>query len=89
MAVTDPKPIRLSKHALAQCAERGAAPSEIVTAIRLGAREPVRGGRWLHRYNVEFNAEWQGRRYAIKQVAPIVAEEPAELVVVTVFTFFF
>ncbi|TVQ31944.1 MAG: DUF4258 domain-containing protein [Phycisphaeraceae bacterium] len=83
------KPIRLSAHARQQCIERGATVEEVERAIREGGREAVRQGRWMHRYNFEFNAEWQGRRYAVKQVAPIVAEEDTELVVVTVFTFYF
>ncbi|MGI9015252.1 MAG: DUF4258 domain-containing protein [Phycisphaerales bacterium] len=84
-----PKPIRLSAHALEQCADRGASLPEVEKAIRDGDREPAKRGRWMHRYNFQFNAEWQGRRYAIKQVAPVVAEEPSELVVVTVYTFHF
>jgi hypothetical protein len=83
-----PKPIRFSRHASAQCLERGTNAAEVERAIREGTREPVRAGRWQYRYNVEFNALWQGRHYAIKQVAPVVAEEPAELVVVTVYTFY-
>ena len=83
------KPIRLSAHAREQCVERGATPAEVEKAIREGEREPAKRGRWMHRYNFEFNRTWQGRRYAIKQVAPVVAEEPDELVVVTVYTFYF
>jgi len=41
------------------------------------------------RYNFQFNDTWQGRRYSIKQVAPVVADEPKEIVVVTVYTFYF
>jgi len=43
----------------------------------------------MYRYNVPFNAVWQGRHYAVKQVAPVVAEEEDESVVVTVYTFYF
>lgn len=89
MAVPTPKPIRFSAHAREQCAERGATPQEVEKAIREGQREPAKRGRSMHRYNFEFNQAWHGRRYAIKQVAPVVAEEPSELVVVTVYTFYF
>lgn len=84
-----PKPIRLSAHARAQCSERGASPEEVEQAIREGDRELAKRGRWLYRYNFEFGSMWQGRQYAIKQVAPVVADEPDELVVVTVYVFYF
>jgi len=37
----------------------------------------------------DYGRLWGGRRYAIKQVLAIVAEEPERLVVVTVYTFYF
>lgn len=77
MDTSAPKPIRLSAHALEQCIERR------------GSRRPAKFGRWWYRYNMPFNREWNGTHYAIKQVAPIVAENPTEFVVVTVYTFFF
>lgn len=72
-----------------QCTERGATPAEVEAAILHGTREPARAGRFLYRYNLPFSSQWQGKTYAIKQVAAIVAEEPEELVVVTVYTFYF
>jgi hypothetical protein len=36
----------------------------------------------------QYNGMWRGRRYRIKQVAPVIFEEPNEIVVVTVYTFF-
>ncbi len=89
MQPADSKPVRLTRHALEQCRERGTDASEIEAAVRYGEKQPVRQGRWRYAYNLPFNAAWRGRTYAIKQVVPIVAEEPTELVVVTVFTFFF
>ena len=41
------------------------------------------------RFNFTFEKEWNGKYYAIKQVAPIIKEEEEEIVVITVFTFFF
>ncbi|GEM_PF-6169639 len=38
-----------------------------------------------YRKNFQFNGMWRGRKYQIKQVAPIVADEDDRLVVVTVF----
>ena len=63
--------------------------AEVEAAIRTGAREPAKSGRFLYRVNFQYNDHWQATFYRIKQVAPVVVEEEAELVVVTVYTFYF
>lgn len=83
------KTIRLTAHALEQCVERGATETEVKEAIERGVREPAKGGRFICRLNFQYRAEWQGKFYAIKQVAPVVAEAQNETVVVTVYTFYF
>jgi len=83
------KPIRLTKHAYEQARERGANEAEIIEAITKGAREPVKHGRVLCRYNFAFGRNWQGRPYPIKQVASVIKEEANEIVVITVYTFYF
>jgi len=83
------KPVRLTRHAQEQCSERSASDEEVRQAVEQGMREPAKHGRELCRFNVPFNATWQGRYYAVKQVAPLIKEEAAEVVVITVYTFFF
>ena len=83
------KPIRLTKHAQEQAAERGATAAEVKEAVRKGAREHAKRGRELCRYNFTFAKTWQGKSYAIKQVAPVVKEETHQIVVITVYTFYF
>lgn len=83
------KPIRLTKHAEEQAAERGATLDEVKAAIRKGAREAAKHGREMCRYNFAFGSKWQGRHYTIKQVAPVIKEEDEEIVVITVYTFYF
>ena len=83
------KPIRLTTHALEQLAERGATDDEVKKAIEKGVREPAKRGRFMYRLNFQYNSEWQGKFYAIKQVAPVVVEAQNEMVVVTVYTFYF
>ena len=41
------------------------------------------------RYNFVFNRKWQDKHYPIKQVAPVIKEEPNEIIVITVYTFYF
>ena len=83
------KPIRLSKHAEEQATERGATSREVEEAVRKGSREPAIRGREICRYNFAFNHKWQGKYYAIKQVAPVIKEEANEVIVITVYTFYF
>ena len=83
------KPIRLTRHAQEQCVERGATQNEVIETIRTGSRETAKHGRELCRENFQFNGDWNGRRYAIKQVAPVIKEEANEIVVITVYTFYF
>ena len=83
------KPIRLTKHAREQARERGANEAEVREAVSKGVREPAKRGRELRRYNFTFGKKWQGQTYAIKQVAPVIKEEANEIVVITVYTFYF
>jgi hypothetical protein len=83
------KPVRLTKHAREQAAERGATEAEVLEAVQHGSREPAKQGRELCRFNRTFGQKWQGQFYAIKQVAPVMKEEANETVVITVYTFYF
>lgn len=83
------KPVAFSAHALEKMLDRGAEEEEVLMAIRTGSFEPTRKGRAMFRKSFEFHREWRGKRYAIKQVAPVVAEETDNLVVVTVYVYYF
>ena len=76
------KPIRLTRHARQQSVERGATEAEVRHAIQHGSREPVKAGRMLCRFAFPYDQLWQGKRYAIKQVVPVIAEGAAEIVVI-------
>jgi hypothetical protein len=83
------KRIRLSKHAEEQATERGATQREVEETVRKGSREPTIRGREMCRYNFAFKRKWQGKHYAIKQVVPVIKEEADEIIVITVYTFYF
>jgi hypothetical protein len=83
------KPIRFTKHALEQCVERGADRNEVVEAIRTGRRETAKQGRVLCRANFQFNRKWQRHFYPIKQVVPVIVDDVNEIIVITVYTFYF
>ncbi len=85
------KPIRLSYHAAGYFSSRGFTASEVEAAIRSATWQPASQGtgRLECRKSFPFGQTWNGRRYATKQVRPIFVEKATEIVVVTVYTYFF
>ncbi len=85
----DMKRITLSEHALERIEERGTTKEEVEKSIREGEAAPAKLGRLAFRKNFSFESEWKGKYYAMKQVMPVVVEIDEELVVVTVYVFYF
>lgn len=83
------KPVRLSRHARDQLEFRGTTEEEVVEAIRSCEWSPTDLGRLDCRQDCPFGAEWNGKLYATKQVRPIFVEEQDEIVVVTVYIYYF
>jgi len=83
------KSVEFSPHAREKMLDRGASQREVQEAILAGSLEPARKGRTMFRKNFAFNGQWRGKRYAVKQVAPVVIEEADRLVVVTVYVYYF
>jgi len=83
------KPIRLSGHARDQLAFRGATAPEVITAIQTEQWLPAESGRLECRKDFAFRALWNRKYYATKRVRPIFVEKPDEIVVVTVYVYYF
>jgi hypothetical protein len=83
------KPIRLSGHALRYMANRGFRLEEVEETIRTAPWEPAELGRLECHKDFVFGQVWNGVVYATKRVRPIFVEESDELVVVTVYTYYF
>lgn len=83
------KPIVFTRHARERIKKRGTTEEDVMRAIRGGYREPAQRGLFLYRLTLEYRREWDGRYYAVQQVAPVVDDTPDRLVVVTVYTFYF
>ena len=84
------KPIRLSKHALGYTATRGFTVAEVEEAIRTcawGARRSL--AVWTAAKDFPFGQNWNGKIYATRQVRPVFVDEAEELVVITVYTYYF
>jgi len=83
------KPIRLSAHAMSYIQSRGFTPNEVEEAIRTLSWEPAELGRLQVRKSFSYGDHWNGKIYKTKQVRPIFVEEADEIVVVTVYTYYF
>jgi hypothetical protein len=83
------KPIRLSKHALDYAKKRGFTVAEVEETIRTSSWHAAELGRLDCRKDFAYGKEWNGRVCATKQVRPVFAEEAAEIVVITVYTYYF
>jgi hypothetical protein len=83
------KPVRLSGHARGQLARRGISEDEVIEAIRTSSWQPAELGRLECRKDFPYQREWNGKFYKTKQVRPIFVEETDEIVVVTVYSYYF
>lgn len=63
--------------------------AEVEQTIRSSPWEQAELGRLECHKEFPFNAEWNGRRYAAKQVRPIFVDEENEIVVITVYTYYY
>jgi hypothetical protein len=81
--------IVFSRHAQDQMVKRGATRTEVEATIREGEMTLAKKGRLASRKNFPFGSEWKGKYYEMKQVMAVVAKEEEELVVITVYTFYF
>jgi hypothetical protein len=83
------KPIRLSAHARSYLRTRGFTAAEVEEAIRTSPWQPAELGRLECRKDFPYGRDWNGKLYATKQVRPVFVDEAAEIVVVTVYTYYF
>jgi hypothetical protein len=63
--------------------------AEVELAIRESQWQPAELGRLECRKTFQFGQEWNQKLYATKEVRPIFVEESDEIVVVTVYTYFY
>ena len=83
------KPIVLSSNAKEQCHYRGCHEGEINETIRTTPWKLAELGRLECHKDFPFNQIWNGVRYRTKQVRPIFVEESRQIVVVTVYVYYF
>lgn len=81
--------VRFSKHAQLQMKERGVEEHEVIEAITQGEELPARQGRKKFRKNFVYGQTWGGKIYKTKQVVPVTIEEKGEIIIITVYSFYF
>lgn len=83
------KPIRLSKHASNYFEIRGFSDVEVFDAILSSDWIIGESGRYECRKNFEYKSIWNKKFYDIKQIRPIFVDEENEIVVITVYVYYF
>ena len=83
------KSIRLSKHARGNMQSRGTTEAEVFETIKTAKWGTAERGRLECRKDFTFQQSWNGKLYKMKQVRPIFVEEAEEIIVVTVYVYFF
>ncbi len=83
------KPIRLSGHGRERIDSRGATLEELTETIRTAPWRPAEGSRLQCRKDFSYGREWNGKVYGTKQVRAIFVDEPTEILVVTVYVYYF
>ena len=83
------KLIRLSGHARERMSRRGTTFEEVAETIRTAAWEPAESDRLECRKDFAYGREWNGNVYATKQVRPIFVDGANEIVVVTIYVYYF
>jgi hypothetical protein len=84
------KPIRFSQHVRERMVLRGADEDEVIQTIRAGQWQPAREGKLQARLGFAFGAASPTNQkvYANKLIHVIFADDPEEIVVVTVLVYY-
>ena len=85
------KPIRLSRHAQGYTAKRGFTREDVEQTIRGAPWRPAEYGENRLQASMEFPfaSTWNGRYYATRRVRAIFVELDVEILVVTVYTYYY
>ncbi|MBM2817312.1 MAG: hypothetical protein HW421_4074 [Ignavibacteria bacterium] len=83
------KAIKLTTHAKSYFDTRGFSEEEVQNTIQTSDWITGELGKLECRKNFEFKSYWNKKFYEIKQIRPIFVEEDMEIVVITVYTYYF
>jgi hypothetical protein len=83
------KPIRSFAHALGYMERRGFVGEDVEKAIRTCPWEKAERDRRECRLEISFYENWNGHKYAFRPMRPIFVEEQSEIVVITVYVYYY
>jgi len=83
------KPIRSSTHAKIRASLRGATKEEIIETIRTAKWEKSELNKLACQKDFSFHKTWNNKFYKTKQIKPIFVEEEKEIVIITVYVYYF
>lgn len=83
------KPIRLSEHTKEQLGFCVVSINEVIDTIQTAPWQEAELSRLECRKDYPFDSIWNKKHYQTKQVRPIFVEEEREIVVVTVYTYYY
>lgn len=85
------KRIRLSKHAEGYREIRGFSSQEVVSAIQTAKWKHAEYGKNRYECSIEvvYDQDWNGKYYGTKRIRPIFEERDLEIVVITVYTYYY
>jgi hypothetical protein len=87
--VAQEKKVVFTEHARIQMGRRGVTEGEVRLTIQIGESIPAKKGRTAYRKNFPFESVWKGKFYTTKQVSPVIVKQEDEIVVVTVYAYYF
>lgn len=82
-------PIRFTPHALDSARKRGASQLEVQITIKGAPWRSAKHGRIEAEMEFNYNDEWNGIYYQFKKINPVFVLEEGELIVITVYCFYY
>jgi len=84
------KPIKFVPHAYFSMKKRGTTEKEITETIYNSQWKPAKHhDRWEAEREFPYNAVWNNKFYKCKKVNPVFKVEKEEILVITVYTFYY
>lgn len=82
-------PIRFTSHALDSARKRGTNQTEVQMAILGATWRTAKLGRVEAEMEFDYNGDWNGQHYRFKKVNPVFVAEYNQIIVVTVYCFYY
>lgn len=82
-------PVSFSTHARDSMRKRGTNEDEVLKVVKQAEWIEAKKGRFEAKLNLDYNQEWNNKRYSVKQVNPVFIIENQKIIIITVYVFYF